>query len=1556
MAVRSQRNNNPGNIRTNSTAWEGKVGDDGSFVTFATPEHGVRAMVKTLYTYQQRHGKRTLREIISRWAPPNENSTATYISIVSKETGINPDQPIDLRSNPKLTKRLVNAMIRMEGGNSAVNYFKNHVDGGISMANGERTAPANIPVGDDPLPPFQNPNPLEEVMPENAPTLPVSPVIPEGVGSVESSPVSRTDMGTITKGNLVGNENQKASFSSMKFDNMKEVLSFLEQSEQFWDNELDEYQNYSYNLELFIPPSNLSAQFLDQDNDNFEQVINNQWPPTGTKYITIAKTATTTEFNIDNLQIKSMGEGSGSISKLVGTAVNISFDITQVGNTSLNDTLFGAAMLMGYASLVDVVYYMKITFKGYDLNSPENSTPLPVTKIIPFMLNKINDIPTTTNETGTMTTLEGVVVQDLITSHAVNTTEYEFEVKIKETLQETLKELETKLNEQEIQNNLYDPDNAEQARFLNTYVINTDDVSLTDIFKNSKMNGILANKSSGTNDVETRTNSLNVASQSAKVTPGISIIDLIYDICIQSVEIREELLKEKEVESFVPRIESVVVPKDKGFNPVTGASGNTITYNIIMKRQIITQNQHDQLTKLQEIRKLLDDIYGRGRARKVYYYHYTGLNDQILDLTISLNRQLIKTYNTPKDSWLWHNFVKPGTDLYASLTEKQQAKFDEIARTTRELEKNKKTITSDLEQKASEITDGNKDILQLFKDFRASRSSVPDDGLRGNNNSVNFANLENNLDNPNLLATLQQMDPELFAEFNKSLSVENAKKLDEHKKLFVERNDLQNKLSETNRKLQKQKNAEDKFLQQAVGFTVATDLEEFMVKQDRGLDDFLGGRDTNGLILAEELGDDFLTESLTGTQFKALLDALLLNPVTFKRSVLPFLIEEKKPQLFKSTDPENLELARQKFYESTEADISMHNLSMTIKGDPFWLEYYLTPTQSRKHFGENNSSEEHKSFLSTLNGLNYFTLVVNKADGVDQFDNVKIDTLEIFLYMVRSTVNVFSGGQFTQTFDAVRIPVPESFQDIPKIEAVQIAEDIDAFGGLGEEVGSGGLSTLLDGKDGLGDGTGGGDNVDLGDGTGGNGIANTPSEINFQGDLVDPLLSNLTGEGLQALLDSLNGEGGTSENADYVLGQFAANYGIGLDDIPEELHDIYTQVMVTAAQISGNDPTDFGFTEEQVANAISTSPGEITTDIADSIIFGDNALNDSPVTVGIPSANSERDIVIPTDTLTNSEMNTVNNKSNQIKEIMDGKNYEDLNENERKRVNELSSEIKQIVDKATTGDRGSINDAAVITSTNSRLEDLQTQLDDVNTRLDGFQMTEEERQADLKLREELKQKILIEQNNTPPVVVDEIIQPINPDTGEPGVGVSYKPRVPMDNPIILPKPPGELPNPSIDNGDGTITVPVSTLSGDVITVDQGVKDQLNGASSLYNDIMDTIETLPYENVERTFTYPDGTVETWVEPIRDFSQMPPTITYTDANGETQTLNTSDLPLPTGESITMNTVNDIILSVSDLYPDVVAGKRKSVDPDNPGGPLRTEIGALSFAPKEINEESE
>ena len=59
MAVRSVRNNNPGNMEQSANTWVGKVANpsDVRFEQFETPALGVRAMTKNLYSYQNRFDK-----------------------------------------------------------------------------------------------------------------------------------------------------------------------------------------------------------------------------------------------------------------------------------------------------------------------------------------------------------------------------------------------------------------------------------------------------------------------------------------------------------------------------------------------------------------------------------------------------------------------------------------------------------------------------------------------------------------------------------------------------------------------------------------------------------------------------------------------------------------------------------------------------------------------------------------------------------------------------------------------------------------------------------------------------------------------------------------------------------------------------------------------------------------------------------------------------------------------------------------------------------------------------------------------------------------------------------------------------------------------------------------------------------------------------------------------------------------------------------------------------------------------------------------------------------
>lgn len=125
--------NNPGNLRP--------MGASTGFQQFATPEEGISAADKNLKAYGDK-GINTLRGVISRWAPPSENNTNTYIDTVAKRIGLDPDQKIDL-SDPVQRHVISGAMFTVEKGSK--NLFK---PGQQAAAATTQTAQ---PVSSDPL-------------------------------------------------------------------------------------------------------------------------------------------------------------------------------------------------------------------------------------------------------------------------------------------------------------------------------------------------------------------------------------------------------------------------------------------------------------------------------------------------------------------------------------------------------------------------------------------------------------------------------------------------------------------------------------------------------------------------------------------------------------------------------------------------------------------------------------------------------------------------------------------------------------------------------------------------------------------------------------------------------------------------------------------------------------------------------------------------------------------------------------------------------------------------------------------------------------------------------------------------------------------------------------------------------------------------------------------------------------------------------------------------------------------------------------------------------------
>lgn len=131
---RGIRNNNPGNIRHGAN-WQGLNPNgrtmDSAFCVFTAPTYGIRALAKVLVNYKKIHGLNTVRQIISRYAPPNENQTTAYIQSVAKQLCVYPDTIINIEERGVLTV-FIKAVIRMENGIQP--YSDDTIQQGIELA------------------------------------------------------------------------------------------------------------------------------------------------------------------------------------------------------------------------------------------------------------------------------------------------------------------------------------------------------------------------------------------------------------------------------------------------------------------------------------------------------------------------------------------------------------------------------------------------------------------------------------------------------------------------------------------------------------------------------------------------------------------------------------------------------------------------------------------------------------------------------------------------------------------------------------------------------------------------------------------------------------------------------------------------------------------------------------------------------------------------------------------------------------------------------------------------------------------------------------------------------------------------------------------------------------------------------------------------------------------------------------------------------------------------------------------------------------------------------
>lgn len=122
---RSIRNANPLNIDHNpANRWVGILPvaqrspvqqDEQRFEVFKSQVYGFRAATILLQNYQENYGLKTVRQIVNRWAPPVENNTSAYASVVARKMGVGIDEEIDVQDYD-IIRPMIEAMAQHETG------------------------------------------------------------------------------------------------------------------------------------------------------------------------------------------------------------------------------------------------------------------------------------------------------------------------------------------------------------------------------------------------------------------------------------------------------------------------------------------------------------------------------------------------------------------------------------------------------------------------------------------------------------------------------------------------------------------------------------------------------------------------------------------------------------------------------------------------------------------------------------------------------------------------------------------------------------------------------------------------------------------------------------------------------------------------------------------------------------------------------------------------------------------------------------------------------------------------------------------------------------------------------------------------------------------------------------------------------------------------------------------------------------------------------------------------------------------------------------------------
>lgn len=419
-------------------------------------------------------------------------------------------------------------------------------------------------------------------------------------------------------------------------------------------NPLNSYSSYTYNIKLGI----MTPTMLNGFNDGDSSVLNQNLllgsgglnPLERAQYFDV-------DFYIEDLDFESVV----GLQQTTGGAntTTISFTITEPSGLSFFNRLLALCTSLGIPNYLNVPYFLKIEFKGYDdIEDQHSQESYPIPFITPI---KITEITNTVSERGGVYEVQAVTFAD----SALFGNEISLHESFK-TDSATVGEFFTNL--ENAYNKFYQDSLKEQKQSTTDLpeeksFYNTIKFEIADEIKDSKIRSISTKDVMNPNNIPTRpkgyvegtaitlnptTAAAPVADYSIQFEQGKNIIDIINTIIIQ----KSQYIKGQKISAEEIQKANEIQDADKRKAKLEELAGKQDTplkwFRIKQKKYIKEYNSATQTYARDNIitiepyeisNKTVPSYPGWGQTKpvKLYNYIYTGKNDVVLDFSLQFD-------------------------------------------------------------------------------------------------------------------------------------------------------------------------------------------------------------------------------------------------------------------------------------------------------------------------------------------------------------------------------------------------------------------------------------------------------------------------------------------------------------------------------------------------------------------------------------------------------------------------------------------------------------------------------------------------------------------------------------------------------------------------------------------------------------------------------------------------------------------------------------------------------------------------------------------------------